>query len=79
VDTTATRVLTSVAHAKVWESAPRTKYGAASSAGAGGDEPDNSGKDVYALIRLDLSTIPPGSKVCSASVTLNVTNASIEA
>jgi hypothetical protein len=79
VDTTATRVLTSVADAKIWENAPRTKYGAISSLGADGDEPDNSGKDVYALIRWDLSTIPTGSKVCLTSVTFNVTKASIEA
>jgi hypothetical protein len=59
VDTTAARVPTSVADTKISENVPRTKYGAASSAGADGDEPDNSGKDVYALIRLDLWTIPP--------------------
>ncbi len=79
VDTTATRVLTSVADTKISENAPRTKYGATSSVGTDGDEPDKSGKDVYALIGWDLSTIPTGSKVSSASVTLNVTNASIEA
>jgi hypothetical protein len=58
---------------------PRTTYGATSSLGTDGDEPDNIGRDVYALIRLDFSTIPTGSKVSSTSVTLNVTNASIEA
>ena len=80
VETTATRVLIiSVADTKISENAPRTKYGATSSAGTDGDEPDNSGKDVYALIGWDLSTIPTGSQVSSASVTLNVTNASIEA
>jgi hypothetical protein len=79
VDTTATKVLTSVTGTKISENAPRTKYGATSSLGAGGDEPDNSGNDIYALIRWDLSTILTGSKVCSASVTLNVTNVSIEA
>jgi hypothetical protein len=78
VDTTPTRVLTSVADTKISNNAPTTKYGASSSMGADGDEPNNSGKDVYSLLRWDLSTLPPGAKILSASVTLNVTVPSAE-
>jgi hypothetical protein len=75
-NTSDTRVLTSVADTKISENAPTTTYGATSSIGADGNEPAGSGKDVYALIKWDLSTVPAGSKVSSVSVTLNVTNAS---
>jgi hypothetical protein len=50
----------------------------AASIGPDGNEPTNSGKDIYALIKWDLSVVPAGSKVSSVSVTLNVTNASTE-
>jgi len=43
-----------------------------------GDEPSKSGKDVSSLIKWNISTIPVGSQIRSASVTLNVTNASID-
>ena len=65
VDTTATRVLTSVADTKISENASRTKYGPTSFLGAD-DEPDNSGKDVNTLIRWDLSTKPTVSKTTDA-------------
>jgi hypothetical protein len=74
VDTTATKVLTSVADTKISKNAPTTKHAAPT--GADGNEPTDSGNDIYALIKWDLSVVPAGSKVSSVSVTLNVTNAS---
>jgi hypothetical protein len=48
VDTTATRILTSVTDTKISENAPTTKYAARK--GADGNEPTESGNDIYALI-----------------------------
>ena len=72
----ATTSLTSTADTKLVENAPTTNYGVASPVRATGDDPAGSGKDVYSLLRWDLSSIPAGSKVSSISIDLNVTNAS---
>jgi hypothetical protein len=71
-----TTSLTSTADTKLVENAPTTNYGVASPARATGDDPAGSGKDVYSLLRWDLSSIPAGSEVSSVSIDLNVTNAS---
>ena len=60
------------------ENAPKKNYGAVTSLGVGGDQPAGTGKDQSALLKWNLSTIPAGSKISSASVTLNVTNTSIQ-
>ena len=75
---TTTTSLTSTADTKLVENAPTTNYGATTPARATGDDPAGSGKDVYSTLRWDLSSIPAGSKVSSVSVTLNVTNASVQ-
>jgi hypothetical protein len=71
-----TTSLTSTADTKLVENAPTTNYGRATPARATGDDPAGSGKDVYSLLRWDLSSIPAGSEVSSVSINLNVTNAS---
>src|SRR5919202_3079826 len=75
---TETRSLTSSADTHILENAPKKNYGTVTSLGAGGDEPAGTGKDQSALLKWDLSTIPAGSKISSASVTLNVTNTSTQ-
>ncbi len=71
---TETRSLTSTADTHILENAPKKNYSTVTSLGVGGDEPAGTGKDKSALLKWDLSTIPAGSKISSASVTLNVTN-----
>ena len=75
---TETRSLTSSADTRILENAPNTNYGTLTSLGVDGDEPAGTGKDKSALLKWDLSTIPAGSKISSASITLNVTNTSTE-
>jgi hypothetical protein len=60
------------------QNAPKKNYGTAISLGVGGDEPAGTGKDKSTLLKWDLSTIPAGSKISSASVTLNVENSSAQ-
>src|SRR5919107_256954 len=71
-----TNVVTSVADAGLSELAPTTNNGSATTLKVGGDDPDPGGKDVYAALRWDLSQIPAGSTVTSATVTLNISNPS---
>jgi hypothetical protein len=74
-----TTYLTSSADTNILENAPTTNYGSATTLGADGDEPSGSGKDAYGLLRWDLTSIAPGTKITSASVTLTVTNSSAQA
>jgi hypothetical protein len=76
VSTSATRSLTSTADTRISENASTANYGGATSITVDGDEPNNSGKDVYGLLRWDLSSVPAGSKITSVSITLNVTDVS---
>jgi hypothetical protein len=78
VDTTVTLSIPSTADTKIAESASKTNYGSVNTIGVDGDEPAGSRKDTSALLRWNVSTIPAGSKIRSASVTLNVTNPSVE-
>jgi hypothetical protein len=71
-----TRTLTSVADTGLSELAPNANNGAATTLKVDGDDPDPGGGDLYAALRWDLSQIPAGATVTSASVTLNVTNPS---
>ena len=69
---------TNSADTHILESAAKKNYGTVTSLGVGGDEPAGTGKDKSALLKWSLSTIPAGSKINSASVTLNVTNTSTQ-
>jgi hypothetical protein len=73
---TQTSSLTSTADTKVSEKAPTTTYGGATTLSADVDRAGGSGTNEYALLRWDLSSLPAGSKVSSASITLDVTNGS---
>jgi acid phosphatase type 7 len=69
-----TNVVTSVADAGLSELAPTTNNGSATTLKVDGDDP--GGKDLYAALRWDLSQIPAGATVTSATVTLNISNPS---
>jgi hypothetical protein len=71
-----TNVLTSVADAGLSELAPTTNNGAATTLKVDGDDPDPGGKDLYAALRWELSQMPAGATVTSATVTLNISNPS---
>ena len=53
-----------------------TNYGGAATCLADGDDPPGTGGDLSCLLRWDLRSIPSGSQVTGATITLNVTNAS---
>jgi hypothetical protein len=72
----ATQTFTSAADAGLSELAPNANNGSATSLKVDGDDPDPGGKDLYAALRWDLSQVPAGAAVSSATVTLNITNAS---
>jgi hypothetical protein len=80
VDATVTQSISisSTADTKIAERASNTNYGGANTVGVDGDEPTGSGRDVYSLLRWNLSSIPAGATISSVSVTLNVTNPSPE-
>jgi hypothetical protein len=78
VATARTASITTTADAYILENAPRKNFETVTPLGVDGDEPAGTGKDKSALLRWDFSTIPAGSKIGSASVTLNVTNNSTE-
>src|SRR5919112_590655 len=72
--TETTNVVTSVADSGLSELAPTTNNGANTTLKVDGDDP--GGKDLYAALRWDLSQIPAGATVTSATVTLNISNPS---
>ncbi|HXG60257.1 MAG TPA: DNRLRE domain-containing protein [Planctomycetota bacterium] len=53
-----------------------TNYGASTALLVDGDDPNGTGRDKAILIKWDLSSIPPGSRVQSASITFDVLNPS---
>jgi hypothetical protein len=67
-------VVTSVADAGLSELAPTTNNGSATTLKVDGDDP--GGKDLYSALRWDLSQIPAGATVTSATVTLNISSPS---
>jgi PKD repeat protein len=70
--------LANSADTMILENAPTTNYGATTPLGADGDEPTGTARDKSSLLKWSVSTIPAGSKISSASVTLNVTNSSTQ-
>ena len=74
--TTGTQTITSAADAGLSELSPNANSGSATSLKVDGDDPDPGGGDLYAALRWDLSQLPAGATVNSATVTLNVTNPS---
>jgi hypothetical protein len=56
------------------QATPTTTDGSDESVHADFDYPDGSGKSIEGLLRFDLSSIPAGSTVTSASLSINVTN-----
>ena len=73
-----TRNLTSSTDTRITENSPAANYGGATTLKVDGDHPGGSGRDVYSLLEWDLSSVPAGSKVDSASVVVNVTNSSTQ-
>ena len=69
--------LNAAADAGLTELAPTTNNGTATTLKVDGVDPDPSGGDLYAALRWDLSQIPAGATVSNATVTLNITNATI--
>jgi acid phosphatase type 7 len=72
--TTETKSLTSTVDTQIDQSSSSTNYGRATGLGVDGDV--GGGSDQYALLKWDLSGIASGTRVGSASVTLNVGNPS---
>lgn len=65
-----------VADVSLYERTPTTAAGAGTSLMADVDYPESSGLGATALLRFDVTAIPPGSTITAASLTLNVTNPS---
>jgi hypothetical protein len=56
------------------EDQPTTNFCSVPTLRVDGDDPPGTERDVSTLLQWDLSTIPAGSKVQSATITINVTN-----
>jgi ferric-dicitrate binding protein FerR (iron transport regulator) len=61
---------------QIFEGEPARNYGARRDVEVDGDE---TGKSVAALLRWDLTSIPPGSRILSAKLSVHVTNGSKDA
>jgi hypothetical protein len=62
------------ADAQMSQAQATRNYGAATSINVDGNEPAGTGRDTSSLLRFDLSAVPPGTKVASARLKLDVTN-----
>jgi hypothetical protein len=71
---TQSAVLASAGDAGLSELAPTANSGAAKTLKVDGNDPDPNGGDLYAALRWDLSSLPAGATVNSATITLNVSN-----
>lgn len=60
------------------QNAPTTNYGSAATLLVDGDEPSTSSKDVSSILKWNVSAIPAGSTVTSASISLNVVDPSTD-
>lgn len=60
----------------LYQNTPTTNYGSAATLLVDGDEPVGSTQDTSATLKWDVSSIPAGKTVTSASITLNVVDAS---
>jgi hypothetical protein len=69
-----TQSFTSAADGGLSELSPNANSGAATTLKVDGDDPDPGGRDLYAALRWDLSQIPAGATVSSATVTLSISN-----
>lgn len=78
VDAMQSRSIPCVIDTKIAEKSPTKIYGSAATNGMDGDEPKGSDRDIYALIKCDVSGVPSNADIFSASVTLNVTNPSAQ-
>jgi hypothetical protein len=56
------------------ENQPTTNFCTSSTLRVDGDDPPGTGRDLSTLLQWDLSAIPAGTKVKSATITINVTN-----
>jgi hypothetical protein len=63
---------------RIAEAAPAATAGSAVVLGADGDDPNGSGRDVSALLQWNVTSIPRGSTVQAASITLDVVDPSGE-
>src|SRR6266545_772705 len=61
---------------QISQNAPSASAGAATTLNVDGDEPSGSGRDVAILMRWDVASIPSGSTIQAASLTVRVTNTS---
>ena len=60
------------------QSAPTSIYASATTLRIDGDDPPGMGRDLEPLLKWDISSIPSGRVVQSASITLQISNASSE-
>ena len=60
------------------ESAAAASYGSVTSLTVDGDYPTGASLDLFALVKWDISSIPPGCRVVSAELGLNVTNSTTQ-
>ncbi len=73
-----TTVLSGAADVRIVEASPDWQTRTSTSLIADGDDPGGSGKDISALLKWDASSIAPGTKIGTASITLTVTNGSAQ-
>jgi hypothetical protein len=71
---TITQTFTSAADGGLSQLSPNANNGAARTLKVDGDDPDPGGGDLYAALRWNLSQVPAGATVSSATVTLNISN-----
>jgi hypothetical protein len=63
--------------AYIAEEEPTTNFCSVPTLRVDGDDPPGTGRELRTLIRWDLSDIPAGSEVTSATITINVTNPTV--
>lgn len=56
------------------EETPSTNYGTQTTIEVDGDDPESTGRDSWGIIKWDLSTIPSGTTVLAAMITIYITN-----
>jgi len=78
VDNVVESTIPAIADTRIVEYTPTSTFGNSSTIQVDGDDPGGTGEDKSGLIKWDLSKVPAGSKIISASVTLNVTNTSAQ-
>jgi hypothetical protein len=61
---------------KLVQNARNTNYAATTSLSVDGDDPAWSGRDIAALLRWDVSAIPPGSRIEAASIAIRILDGS---